>query len=131
METQSVIKESPFLKKPELWLYENKWAFVFDCGHPLSKGHVLICPKREVSDPFLMNAEEWQACHELLAVVRDEWERKYEPKGYNIGWNAGPAAGQTVMHCHMHVIPRYAGDHPKPRGGLCKNLLPEVPEYYK
>jgi len=85
---------------------------------PVSKGHLLIMPYRHTPDFFSMTADEKQA---LLALVDDckaVIEENFRPAGYNIGFNIGVAAGQTVMHCHCHMIPRYVGDVKEPKGGV-------------
>tara|TARA_Y100000052_G_C2902415_1_gene57532 strand:+ start:113 stop:511 length:399 start_codon:yes stop_codon:yes gene_type:complete len=128
VESQDLILESPFLKNSKRWLFETDLAFVYDCEFPVSKGHFLICPIREAASPFELKPDEWGALFDLLEKVRISLEKKYSPDGYNIGWNIGGTAGQSVRHCHMHVIPRYKGDHVNPRGGICNET---TPEYYK
>lgn len=113
----------PFLEpsvRSERWIRENRLAFVIDQPAPwgISPGHRLICPKRAVPTYFDLSADEVQAVHELLLASRDEIDRDLHPDGYNIGMNCFHAAGQTVFHAHVHLIPRYQGDHPNPRGGV-------------
>jgi diadenosine tetraphosphate (Ap4A) HIT family hydrolase len=86
--------------------------------YPVSKGHLLVIPCRHATDYFSLTVEEKQAVLALVDVCRDAIELKFSPEGYNIGFNVGAVAGQTVMHCHCHVIPRYAGDVPDARGGI-------------
>ena len=85
---------------------------------PVSKGHLLIIPFRHVPDFFSMTVEEKQAMVGLIDACKGVIEENFQPAGYNLGINVGAAAGQTVMHCHCHVIPRYAGDVENPRGGV-------------
>ncbi|MFZ1896972.1 HIT family protein [Methanoregula sp.] len=85
---------------------------------PVSRGHLLVIPFRHVPDYFSLTAGEKQAVLALVDVGRGLIEENFQPSGYNIGINVGEAAGQTVMHCHCHVIPRYAGDVRDPRGGV-------------
>ena len=85
---------------------------------PVSRGHLLVIPFRHVPDYFSLTAGEKQAVLALVDVGRSLIEENFPPAGYNIGINVGEAAGQTVMHCHCHVIPRYAGDVRDPRGGV-------------
>jgi diadenosine tetraphosphate (Ap4A) HIT family hydrolase len=85
---------------------------------PVSNGHTLIIPKRHVISAFELTNEEhsavWAACLEAKAQLHEE----LTPDGYNVGFNIGEAAGQTVMHVHLHLIPRYCGDMEVPRGGI-------------
>ena len=85
---------------------------------PVSRGHLLVIPFRHVPDYFSLTVGEKQAVLALLDVGKEIIEENFHPSGYNIGINVGEAAGQTVMHCHCHVIPRYAGDVPDARGGI-------------
>ena len=85
---------------------------------PVSRGHLLIMPFRHVPDLFPMTQEEKQALIALIDACKGIIEKKFTPDGYNIGFNIGKVAGQTVMHCHCHMIPRYAGDVKEPRGGI-------------
>lgn len=109
---------------------ENKLALAFNDGCPVSKGHTLVIPKRHVDNFFLASPEEHSAIVELIHEVKHILQDKFSPDGYNIGANVGPAAGQTVFHFHMHIIPRYRGDVPDPRGGVrkvlpCRSYHPE------
>jgi len=95
---------------------------------PVSKGHLLIIPFRHVADFFSMTVEEKQAMVGLIDECKGVIEENFQPAGYNIGINVGEAAGQTVMHCHCHIIPRYAGDIRNPRGGV-RGVVPGKREY--
>ena len=86
--------------------------------YPVSEGHLLVIPFRHIPDFFLMTVEEKQAVLALVDECKEVIEEEFSPAGYNIGFNVGVAAGQTVMHCHCHVIPRYVGDVREPRGGV-------------
>ena len=99
-------------------LFENALAYARYDGNSLSRGHILVVPKRHVADFFQMSAEEQAAVLELLNRARRMVGEKYSPDGYNIGANIGKAAGQNRMHVHVHLIPRYEGDVPDPRGGI-------------
>ena len=101
-------------------LFENDLAVAFYDAFPVSQGHTLIIPKRHIETYFDLNSEEIKAIFDLSNKVKNYLDDLYHPDGYNIGFNAGVAAGQSVMHCHMHVIPRYKGDQENPRGGLRK-----------
>ncbi len=85
---------------------------------PVSKGHLLIIPFRHTPDYFTLIREEKLALVDLIEECKTIIEDNFKPDGYNIGYNIGNAAGQTVMHCHCHVIPRYKGDTDNPRGGV-------------
>jgi diadenosine tetraphosphate (Ap4A) HIT family hydrolase len=86
--------------------------------YPVSKGHLLVIPFRHIPDFFSMTLEEKQALLALVDKCKEVIDENFKPAGYNIGLNIGEAAGQTVMHCHCHVIPRYVGDVRDPKGGV-------------
>ena len=93
-------------------------SVAFYDGFPVSPGHALIIPKRHVSSVFDLLKEERQDLLSLADSVKRILEERYHPDGYNIGINVGEAAGQSIFHVHMHLIPRYQGDVPSPRGGV-------------
>ena len=95
----------------------------------MSVGHTLVLPVRHVPDFFALSAEEQADVWRLVAEVRLDLERRLSPDGFNVGLNAGRAAGQTVEHAHVHVIPRFVGDVPDPRGGV-RWVLPESAVYW-
>ena len=99
-------------------LLENALAYVRYDNNSLSRGHVLVVPKRHVASFFDMTAEEQSAVLALLTKVQKSIQEQHSPDGYNIGVNVGKAGGQARMHVHVHLIPRYAGDVPDPRGGI-------------
>ena len=99
-------------------LLENALAYVRHDNHSLSRGHVLVIPKRHVASFFDMTGEEQSAVLALLAEVQKSIQKQHSPDGYNIGVNVGKAGGQSRMHVHVHLIPRYAGDVLDPRGGI-------------
>ncbi len=96
---------------------------------PVSPGHTLVVPLRHVADYFELGADEQHALMDLVNTVRASLDLERSPDGYNIGVNVGAAAGQTVGHVHVHVIPRYAGDAPDPRGGV-RWVFPERARYW-
>jgi len=98
-------------------------------NHPVSPGHTLIIPRRHVASFFETTEEERLAMMKLLDEARAILDGKHKPDGYNIGVNSGEAAGQTVMHLHIHLIPRYLGDRDDPRGGV-RWVLPEKAAYW-
>ncbi|HEV3445758.1 MAG TPA: HIT family protein, partial [Gemmataceae bacterium] len=89
---------------------------------PVSQGHTLIIPNRHVCDFLELTLDEMSAVFELLQVARNTLDGRYRPPGYNVGVNIGKLAGQTVMHAHVHLIPRFCGDVPDPVGGI-RNLI--------
>jgi len=107
---------------------ENELAYAIDDKYPVSPGHVLIIPKRHVADYFELTAEEETAVWGLLRTVKAMLEAKHRPDGWNIGINCGAAAGQTVFHLHVHLIPRYVGDMDAPEGGV-RGVIPSRQKY--
>lgn len=87
-------------------------------GYPLNPGHCLVVPRRHVADYFSLSPDEQADVWHLVAELKDRLDKERAPDGYNIGVNIGPAAGQTVWHAHVHLIPRHAGDVEDPRGGV-------------
>jgi len=98
-------------------------------GFAVSPGHTLIIPKRHVGSFFDLAASEVDAMTSLLKVAKVKLDEEFGPDSYNIGVNDGPAAGQTVPHVHMHLIPRYKGDVQDPRGGV-RWLIPDKADYW-
>ena len=98
-------------------------------NHPVSPGHTLIIPKRHIASFFETTEEERLAMMKLLDEAKAVLDKKHKPDGYNIGINGGEAAGQTVMHLHIHLIPRYKGDKADPRGGV-RWVLPDKAAYW-
>jgi len=103
---------------PERIIDSNELAIVIRDGYPVSPGHTLVIPKRHIGSWFEITPKEQSAMLELLQSAKARLEAEHQPDGYNIGINDGPAAGQTVPHLHMHLIPRYQGDLEDPRGGV-------------
>lgn len=108
---------------------ESELSAAFRDAYPVSNGHTLVVPKRHVEGAFSLSEEEQ---HDLLALIRQvktQLDSRLRPAGYNVGVNAGTAAGQTVAHVHVHVIPRYDGDVPDPRGGV-RWVIPKRAAYW-
>jgi diadenosine tetraphosphate (Ap4A) HIT family hydrolase len=105
---------------PDRILGENDKAVWLQDGFPVSPGHSLLIPKRHVASFFEATAEERVALLALLDQAREAVQESNAPDGFNIGVNVGVAAGQTVPHLHIHLIPRYMGDQEDPRGGVRK-----------
>lgn len=114
---------------PERVVLANDLAFVIRDGYPISPGHTLVIPRRHVGSFFEISEAERTAMLQLLNEAKAGLDTAHAPAGYNIGINDGPAAGQTVPHLHMHLIPRYAGDREDPRGGV-RWIIPEKADYW-
>lgn len=110
-------------------MLSNTYACAIYDGFPISPGHCLIIPKRHIASFFEATREEQVALLDLLGEMQKILVREHNPDGFNIGINVGEAAGQTVMHLHIHLIPRYAGDQPDPRGGV-RWIFPEKADYW-
>lgn len=108
---------------------ESELAVAVRDDFPLSPGHTLIVPRRHTASFFSITAEERNALFELLDAAKAALDAEFRPDGYNVGHNDGPAAGQTVPHLHVHLIPRYKGDREDPRGGV-RWILPEKAKYW-
>lgn len=105
-------------KKDEEILFENEYAKAFYDHFPVNKGHILIVPKEHKEDYFELDEDEKHCIDELICEGRHFLEEEYGAEAFNIGWNCGEDAGQTVFHAHCHLIPRYKGDVKKPKGGI-------------
>jgi diadenosine tetraphosphate (Ap4A) HIT family hydrolase len=114
-----VPKECPFcdLASREL-VAENELTAAFRDGFPVNPGHTLIIPRRHVAAWFEARRDEQVAILDLVDQVKARLDDKLRPAGYNLGTNAGTAAGQTILHLHLHVIPRFEGDVDDPTGGV-------------
>lgn len=120
---------SPFTDVPAGdWLASNRSAFAVPDAYPVTPGHALVVPRRLISDWWQASADERLDLLALVDEVKALLDAWHEPDGFNIGFNAGTAAGQTVDHLHIHVIPRYDGDVPDPRGGI-RHVIPERGNY--
>jgi diadenosine tetraphosphate (Ap4A) HIT family hydrolase len=108
---------------------ENRLALARFDKYPVSPGHLLVVPRRHMENYFELSAEEKTDMWILVDRGKKMLDREHNPSGYNVGINCGVAAGQTVMHAHIHVIPRFDGDVDDPRGGLRK-LFPGKADYW-
>ena len=116
------------IKKEDVILDTRFFIAKYD-EYPVSPGHILIIPKRHVADYFLLTRyEREELFNECIPRCYRLLEEEYEPDGYNIGINCGEAAGQSIMHCHIHIIPRYKGDVENPRGGV-RGVIPSKQNY--
>jgi diadenosine tetraphosphate (Ap4A) HIT family hydrolase len=107
----------------------NALAAAFPDAFPLTPGHALVVPRRHEPDFLALTADEQAALWSLVPLVRAHVEARHRPDGWNLGVNVGEAAGQTVGHAHLHVIPRYAGDVADPRGGI-RWIIPARAPYW-
>jgi len=109
-------------------IIENELAQAFYDEFPVSKGHILIVPKRHVANFFELEQKELNDINSLILECKKIIDNKYSPDGYNIGVNVGEHAGQSVFHVHVHLIPRYKGDVANPKGGV-RGVIPEKQNY--
>jgi diadenosine tetraphosphate (Ap4A) HIT family hydrolase len=96
--------------------------------HPVSPGHLLVLPRRHVASYFDATADERRALFDLIDAGKALLDARFRPHGYNIGINVGESAGQTILHLHVHLIPRYRGDVANPRGGV-RGVIPARQHY--
>lgn len=107
---------------------ETATCLAFYDGYPVSPGHALIIPKRHVASYFDLTNHEREAMNVMAQYVKRKIDERFHPDGYNIGININEAAGQSVFHCHMHIIPRYKGDVKNPKGGV-RGVVPNKQKY--
>lgn len=110
------------------FIYENEYFYVIYDHFPVSKGHTLIIPKRHIEDYFSLSFEEAKILHQTILLMKEFLDREFHPDGYNIGVNNGKAAGQSIFHLHIHLIPRYTGDVIHPKGGV-RGVIPGKQSY--
>ena len=118
------------VKKQDI-IYENDYAFVSYDSYPVSKFHSLIIPKRHIKNFFDLNDKELNACNDLIKKIKSKIENDDNlVEGFNLGTNTGSVAGQTIMHCHIHLIPRRRGDVENPQGGV-RGVIPLKQHYLR
>jgi diadenosine tetraphosphate (Ap4A) HIT family hydrolase len=125
--------ECPFCRRirgRKFLLATRRTAVAIPDAHPVNPGHCLVLPKRHEPDFFELTVEEQSDMQELLWELRELLEAQHDTKSFNVGVNVGAAAGQTVDHAHVHLIPRYEGDVPDPRGGV-RWVIPERAPYWE
>lgn len=126
-------RDCPFCQRlaarHDLIVDTNLCAAFYDTT-PLNPGHVLVVPRRHEPDFLVLGGEELGEILRTAVELRALLDQRYRPDGFNLGVNVGAAAGQTVGHAHLHLIPRYAGDVPDPRGGI-RWLIPERAPYWE
>jgi len=125
--------DCPFCKRlraHEMLLASRPLAVGFADAFPVSPGHCLVIPRRHEPDFFALSREEQESVWDIVWELRELLEAEHGTAAFNVGINAGAAAGQTVPHAHVHVIPRYPGDDPDPRGGV-RWVLPHKARYWE
>jgi diadenosine tetraphosphate (Ap4A) HIT family hydrolase len=122
--------ECPFCTIDRELLVDEPLALAFADIFPVSPGHTLVIPRRHAATYLDCTADEKLALWRAVDIVTGRLREERRPDGFNLGVNVGATAGQTVFHCHIHVIPRYAGDDPDPRGGV-RRVLPAKAAYWK
>ena len=109
--------------------HENDLAYASYDSYPVSNHHCLIIPKRHIKDYFDLSNDELIACNELIKIVKKEIKNKDSSvKGFNLGTNIGKVSGQSILHCHFHLIPRREGDVDNPQGGV-RSVIPNKQHY--
>ena len=122
--------DCPFCSMPaERIIDRNEFGFVIRDAYPISPGHTLVIPYRHVGSFFAISEADRNGLMQLLDTAKTTLDADFSPAGYNIGINDGVAAGQTVLHLHIHLIPRYFGDMPDPRGGV-RWVIAEKAKYW-
>ena len=118
------------IKKDEI-LDENEFAYATFDSYPVSNQHCLIVPKRHIKDYFELIEKEIIGCDQLIKKIKSKIEKNDKlVKGFNIGVNSGKVAGQSIMHCHIHLIPRRKGDVDNPQGGV-RGVIPSKQHYIR
>jgi len=118
----------PFCESTQPPVFANEQGYVMPDKHPVGPGHMLIIPHRHTASYFDLEPAERDGLFDLVDKARALLDTQHRPDGYNIGVNVGEVAGQTVMHVHIHLIPRFAGDTPHPRGGV-RGVIPDRQSY--
>ena len=109
--------------------HENELAYASYDSYPVTEHHCLIIPKRHIKDYFDLSNDELVACNELIQIIKKEIIKKdLSVKGFNLGTNIGKVSGQSILHCHLHLIPRREGDVDNPQGGV-RSVIPSKQHY--
>ena len=118
------------IKKNDI-IFDNSYAYASFDSYPVSKFHSLIFPKRHIINFFELNDDELLACNNLINKIKNKVQADDKTiKGFNIGSNLGKVAGQSIMHCHIHLIPRREGDVDNPQGGV-RAVIPVKQHYIR
>jgi len=117
--------------KNKEYIFENNLAYSTFDTYPVSEFHLLIVPKRHIKNYFELTNNEMIACNKIILLSKNKIEQMDQTiKGFNIGINCGKVAGQTIMHCHIHLIPRREGDVENPQGGV-RGVIPSKQHYVR
>jgi diadenosine tetraphosphate (Ap4A) HIT family hydrolase len=131
MIASGLLPESAFAPvELERIVYEDADTIAFYDRYPVSPGHTLVVAKTVTASLFDLPPETQAVLWRAVATVRDLLQQRHQPNGFNIGLNDGPAAGQTINHAHIHVIPRYTDDQDDPRGGV-RWIFPDKARYWE
>ena len=122
------MKDCVFCNNVEQIITENEYWYAIYDKYPVSKGHTLLITKRHISSFFDLTSEEIEQMYDMIYYIKNKLDIEYFPDGYNIGVNCGRAAGQTMPHCHIHIIPRYNDDVENPTGGI-RGVIPNKQKY--
>ena len=122
------MKDCPFCNIDREILASSDLCLAIYDKFPVNKGHVLVVSRRHVEDYFELSEAEVEDIWRLVEVVKELIDLEFQPSGFNVGFNVGPVAGQTVDHVHIHVIPRYLGDMEDPTGGV-RHVIPGKGKY--
>jgi diadenosine tetraphosphate (Ap4A) HIT family hydrolase len=130
MRSTNMNTNCPFCIVPEdrIW-FRTETAYAIPDQYPLSEGHTLVVPRHHLSSLYDLPTEQISSLWNMVGEVRSRLSDRLRPDGFNIGLNDGAAAGQTVLHAHIHVVPRYIGDVEDPRGGV-RWVIPERAAYW-
>lgn len=123
----SSLSDCPFCSEDDA-IVKSEHAYARFDKYPVNPGHVLVIPRRHVASFFETSQSERREMLNLVDEMKSFLDRRYSPDGYNIGVNVGETSGQTIMHVHVHLIPRYKGDIPNPRGGV-RGVIPSKQSY--
>ena len=111
------------------YAYENNLAYASYDTYPVTEHHCLIIPKRHMIDYFDISEDELLACNDLIKIIKNEIiDKDHSVKGFNLGTNIGKVSGQSIFHCHFHLIPRREGDVDNPQGGV-RSVIPNKQHY--
>jgi diadenosine tetraphosphate (Ap4A) HIT family hydrolase len=122
------MEHCPFCHPDRDPVFSSDQSFAIYDRYPVSEGHMLVISRRHAASYFQLDGEEKEDLWNLVERVREYLEEEYRPDGFNIGFNENVAAGQTIFHLHIHVIPRYEGDVDDPTGGI-RNVIPGKGKY--
>jgi len=124
-----IMSECVFCNPTRKLIEENELAFAIEDNFPVTKDHHLVIPKRHIDDYFNLEQSEINSINKILFSLKDKLQNKDKKiTGFNIGINSGESAGQTIFHCHIHLIPRRVGDVKNPRGGV-RGVIPGKQTY--